>query len=388
MDPEAPPGTPLMVFDGECGFCRIWIGYWKRLTGEQVAYAPYQEVADRFPKIPRESFQRAVQLILPDGEVLSAAHAVFRTLAQVEQRRWALWAYHHVPGFAVICEMLYRWIAAHRSFSYRVTVLLWGKHVEPATYDVVNRWFLRAIGAIYLIAFLSLAVQITGLVGARGILPAGAFLGAVRENLGSGAWLRVPTVFWLGAGNLALRLVCFAGALASLAAIAGVLRRHAGSGVCPVSFAGPYRPDVSLLSMGLSAARSGLPRDFSDSFVGTRFFVPLAAVSTDVAVRKREALKRRSDLAKPDGASIPLPHATAADSLRLVLRAIAGGIPEGFGCFDVLRRAGNAVSDVRAAPCAVLRSGNHHHTRGLDLLHRQLYVFQPARDRPLSDVVR
>jgi predicted DCC family thiol-disulfide oxidoreductase YuxK len=31
-----------MLFDGDCGFCRRWIGKWKELTGDRVRYAPYQ----------------------------------------------------------------------------------------------------------------------------------------------------------------------------------------------------------------------------------------------------------------------------------------------------------------------------------------------------------
>ena len=39
------------------------------------------------------------------------------------------------------------------------------------------RWiWLRALGLIFLSAFYSLAFQITGLVGPRGILPAGEYL--------------------------------------------------------------------------------------------------------------------------------------------------------------------------------------------------------------------
>src|SRR6478672_810226 len=87
-----PSNTPLLVYDGDCAFCRIWIEFWRRLTGGQIAFAPYQEVADRFPQIPRENFQRAVQLILPDGEVLSAAHAVSRSLECVPDHAWMLWA--------------------------------------------------------------------------------------------------------------------------------------------------------------------------------------------------------------------------------------------------------------------------------------------------------
>ena len=219
--------VPMLVFDGDCAFCRIWIEFWKRLTGGQIAYAPYQEVAERFPQIPPENFQRAVQLILPDGEVLSAAHAVVRSLEPVPEYAWMFWAYGHIPGFAGLSEFLYRLIAAHRSFFYRVTVFLWGKHLEPASYEIATRWFLACLGFIYLIAFASLGVQITGLVGTRGILPASRFLAAVRESYGPEAWLRVPTIFWLTASDVSLKLVCIAGAVVSLAIILGFARRLA-----------------------------------------------------------------------------------------------------------------------------------------------------------------
>jgi lipase maturation factor 1 len=222
-----PPSVPLLVFDGDCTFCRAWIGYWRRLTGDALSYAPYQEVAERFPQIPRENFARAVQLILPHGEVISAAHAVFRSLAIVPGYASLLWAYLHVPGFAAVTEWGYRRIAANRSFCYRATVFLWGKHPEPATYEIAVRWFFRSLGLIYLIAFVSLAVQITGLIGARGILPAERFVAAVRENYGGSAWLRVPTLFLFGVNDRMLHLACIAGAVVSLAIMLGLARRAA-----------------------------------------------------------------------------------------------------------------------------------------------------------------
>ena len=222
-----PTSVPLLVFDGDCSFCRIWIEFWKRLTGEQIEYAPYQEVAERFPEVPRENFTRAVQLILPDGEVLSAAHAVFRSLAYVPGYAWMLWAYQNVPGFAVVAEWFYRRVAAHRSFSYHVTVLLWGKHLEPASYEIATRWFLRCLGVIYLVAFVSLGVQITGLVGARGILPAAAFLDAIRQNYEGTLWWRLPTIFWLNTSDTILKLACGAGAIVAVVIVLGFARHAA-----------------------------------------------------------------------------------------------------------------------------------------------------------------
>jgi len=222
-----PSSVPLLVFDGDCSFCRIWIECWKRLTGGQIEYAPYQEVAERFPDVPRDNFKRAVQLVLPDGEVLSAAHAVLRSLAHVPGHAWMLGAYKNVPGFAAVAEWFYRRVAAHRSFFYHVTVLLWGKHPEPASYEIATRWFLRCLGVIYVIAFVSLGVQITGLVGARGILPAASFLGAIRENYGGALWWRLPTVFWLDASDTILQLACVAGAMTAVVIVLGFARRTA-----------------------------------------------------------------------------------------------------------------------------------------------------------------
>jgi hypothetical protein len=85
------------------------------------------------------------------------------------------------------------------------------------------RWvFLRALGAIYLVAFLSLAVQVRGLVGERGILPAGRYLAAIEARVGPERYWRLPTVFWLGAGDRALLAACLAGAAGAALVLAGI----------------------------------------------------------------------------------------------------------------------------------------------------------------------
>ena len=78
-----PPERPLAIFDGDCGFCRLWIARWKLRTGPKVDYAPSQEVAPRFPEISAERFARAFQLVLPDGRVLEGAEAVLALAGRV-----------------------------------------------------------------------------------------------------------------------------------------------------------------------------------------------------------------------------------------------------------------------------------------------------------------
>ena len=53
--------------------------------------------------------------------------------------------------------------------------------------------FLRGMGVVYLAAFWSLAVQVDGLIGSRGIAPVGEFLDRARLVLGGDRYWQVPT---------------------------------------------------------------------------------------------------------------------------------------------------------------------------------------------------
>src|SRR5260370_21491893 len=88
----------------------------------------------------------------------------------------------------------------------------------------LSRWvFLRAVGLIYLIAFVSLWVQVKGLIGAHGILPAQDYLGALRGMLGPERFRLAPSVFWLGASDAALQLACAAGVIGAVLVVCDVL---------------------------------------------------------------------------------------------------------------------------------------------------------------------
>jgi predicted DCC family thiol-disulfide oxidoreductase YuxK len=125
-----PPESALLIFDGDCAFCRRWIARWKRTTGDAVDYAPFQsaDIAAKFPEIPRAQLESAVHLIEPDGRVTRAAEAVFRSLAV--SHPWPLRLYKNLPGFSAITELLYRIVAANRSLASWVTDRLWGRRVE------------------------------------------------------------------------------------------------------------------------------------------------------------------------------------------------------------------------------------------------------------------
>jgi predicted DCC family thiol-disulfide oxidoreductase YuxK len=217
-----PPSKPLLIWDGECHFCMRWIERWRVITAGEIDYATYQEVADRFPEIPRDEFRRAMAFIEADGETFFAAEAVYRSLRSRSSRKWLAWSYNHVPGFAEVSELAYRFIARHRKVGSAVTRLLWGNDVRPPTYFWAQRWFLRALGLIYLIAFVSLWVQVDGLVGSDGVSPVNQFLPAVYERFGRSAYSLLPTLCWFNSSNGFLHFLCSGGVVLSLLLIVGI----------------------------------------------------------------------------------------------------------------------------------------------------------------------
>jgi predicted DCC family thiol-disulfide oxidoreductase YuxK len=217
-----PPPKPLMIWDGECHFCKMWIERWRETTAGKVDYATYQQAASQFPEIPLDQFKRAMAFIEADGKTSFAAEAVYRSLQYRSSRKWLEWSYDHVPGFADISETAYKFIARHRSLGSSVTRMLWGKDVRPPTYFWARRWFLRALGVIYLIAFVSLWVQVDGLIGSDGVSPVNQFLPAVHAQLGKDAYALLPTLCWFNSSNAFLHFLCGGGVVLSVLLIFGI----------------------------------------------------------------------------------------------------------------------------------------------------------------------
>ena len=134
---------------------------------------------------------------------------------------------------------------------------------DPKPAYLWARWlFLRALGLVFFSAFYALAFQIQGLIGDRGIEPAGTYLRAVRQGLGlvKGIWF-APTLFWLGTGDRAQTLVIAAGIVAALLLTANVWPRLT-TVLCTVLFMtcvaalqdfSAYQSDGMLLEAGFVA---------------------------------------------------------------------------------------------------------------------------------------
>jgi predicted DCC family thiol-disulfide oxidoreductase YuxK len=115
-----PPDKPTLLWDGDCAFCAHWIRRWEKLVGDAIIYRPYQDALPEFSGVSESECAKAVQLVLADGCVLSAAHAVLKSLALGGRAQGLLARYESSPAFRRRAETTYRFVAANRNWLPRL----------------------------------------------------------------------------------------------------------------------------------------------------------------------------------------------------------------------------------------------------------------------------
>jgi predicted DCC family thiol-disulfide oxidoreductase YuxK len=210
---------PTMVYDGDCGFCRRWIGRWKKVTAGAVDYEPYQTAASRFSQVPEAEFKKAVYLFEPGGRVTHGAEAVFRSLATHRFLKWLPAFYGKAPIFLSVSEKIYQWIARNRSLLSRSGSCGLSQADEAPAY-FLSRWaFLKCLALANLFAFWSLRGQLEALVGNQGLEP-------VLRYLSGGSlttFFSAPTLLWFCPTDVFLNALCDAGMILSILLFVGLI---------------------------------------------------------------------------------------------------------------------------------------------------------------------
>jgi predicted DCC family thiol-disulfide oxidoreductase YuxK len=109
---ERPPYTPVLIYDGRCGFCRRWVDRVRRWDRRRrVRYLSLREddavvVSGR----ERVELERAVHLVRPDGAVFAGAAAV-RELCSYLPGGWMPRSVLRLPGVSELAPRVYRWVA-------------------------------------------------------------------------------------------------------------------------------------------------------------------------------------------------------------------------------------------------------------------------------------
>lgn len=106
-------GRPLLVFDGDCGFCSTSARAgrrWLRLPHVE----PWQFLDLDALGVSEEACTDAVQWIGVDGEVVSAEHAVIAALRHAGGVWKLLGSMLALPGVRALAGVVYRWVARNR----------------------------------------------------------------------------------------------------------------------------------------------------------------------------------------------------------------------------------------------------------------------------------
>jgi lipase maturation factor 1 len=94
----------------------------------------------------------------------------------------------------------------------------------PVSRHALSTWlFRRLLGVVLVIAFVSLGLQLPGLVGSRGLVPVADQLRFFGERLGDRAVWTMPSILWAAPGDGMLAFTWIAGALSAALFAAGVV---------------------------------------------------------------------------------------------------------------------------------------------------------------------
>ena len=123
--PETRPGAAVVIFDGQCRFCRAIVDWLVRFDrGGRLAYRSLHEpeVARDYPDLTHEALLEEMVVVDPAGGRHHGPGAV-RYLSRALPRLWWLAPLMHLPLSRSVWSWLYRQVAKRR-------YLLMGREAE------------------------------------------------------------------------------------------------------------------------------------------------------------------------------------------------------------------------------------------------------------------
>ncbi|WP_440103158.1 thiol-disulfide oxidoreductase DCC family protein [Streptosporangium sp. H16] len=106
-------GQPVLVFDGDCGFCTTSVRFAERRVGVRARVVPWQLADLRALGVTRERAEREV-LWVENGRVYGGAQAVARLLISAGLPWSPLGHVLRIPPFRWVARGIYRLVAANR----------------------------------------------------------------------------------------------------------------------------------------------------------------------------------------------------------------------------------------------------------------------------------
>ena len=105
---------PLMIFDGDCGFCTASVNFIRRWIRPRCDIEPWQRTDLPLYGLTPEECTQAVQFVDAERHVTSGSRAVMAMLRTAPVPWPAVGIVGDLPGVAWVADRAYRWIAANR----------------------------------------------------------------------------------------------------------------------------------------------------------------------------------------------------------------------------------------------------------------------------------
>ncbi|HKN18710.1 MAG TPA: DUF393 domain-containing protein [Dissulfurispiraceae bacterium] len=116
MGKEEKTGKAVLIYDGNCPVCKKtveWIKKKEYKDSFEMLPCKSEELRRRFPFIEQAVCMQAMQLILPDGQVLSGEKAFPEILKRLKRYGPAADLFK-LPGSEILASSFYRWFADNR----------------------------------------------------------------------------------------------------------------------------------------------------------------------------------------------------------------------------------------------------------------------------------
>jgi len=142
-----PKDKPVLIWDGNCGFCKFWVTRWKAKTGDALDFKTFQETSQHYKDFPLKEFKKASRLIEPNGNVFSGPDSAYRcyNYAKLKNSPYHKW-YTSNKMFRSLSDKAYNYIAKHRPTMFKITKILFGDN----PLSLKPYWLLYILGIILL----------------------------------------------------------------------------------------------------------------------------------------------------------------------------------------------------------------------------------------------
>jgi predicted DCC family thiol-disulfide oxidoreductase YuxK len=114
--PADLPQADVVIYDGECKFCRASVRKLQRFDGRgRLAFLPLQdpEVARRYPDLTHDELMQYMTVCTPDGRRLRGAEGFKRLSTRLPALYWMA-PFLYLPGCMPLWQTCYRAFAKRR----------------------------------------------------------------------------------------------------------------------------------------------------------------------------------------------------------------------------------------------------------------------------------